>query len=1006
MNKRTVNRDGKMEVIRNILNNNNNIDYIFLIDVNNIEYVVIEGYNKYTDNRNILFVKNNIFNSVSVKNNWFSVDNGLNFVYLIPKDTKENRNNIIDLINKKEIVIGDINLKSNKELFKYVDNVYGESSLQTLLINKRPIKYRKFFGPSDHNIVSYTIKVKTKFNTELKLCQVDDNVSKKIVKDILDGKLVRYKPKIKFRKYNYCFNDREKLNEEILNEYIDKNVIKVYKKYNYLWKNYRREPFLGTYVNDNIVKTFANHLREDKNKQYYNMIIDDDIKFDSDIIKKTKSKALNYDYLKLETIYKAIDEYVYENKETNNSEKNERVINNVLKQINNCKFKLRANTFFLLKNKKLQDYNDVRMIVIMPTLVKIYETLIFDEVENFLSDLIGKEKYQWGGVRKGSTYRALFDLRDKMSKFDNIKALLLLDMTKGYDSVNLDKLLAMINKIQDKRIKTLLKNWVFIVKNLDIVMNNNTIKKTRGIPMGLSLSPIMFVFYVHNAIQEFKKNNLVLYIDDIATFIPDSLNNNEADKFIEDLIKKLAEYDLEINKKKSVMISKDDHFIKKYKKIFDFKDSEKYLGRELKIGLDGKIAQDDRFYFDGKKIKGKPAWINFSIKRLIYNGALDARFRYKFFMWPTDNILVKKKIFENSWNLYKSGDTKYSYVQMALVSTNLFRYLLDPIFIRECYYNIFINNIDRNIVNNSVRNKLYVRKPQIDKIIDVIHIAWNDSLNFNSDLDWIEIAKDFINNIWANFKIEIYNNYMREKANNNIFVFDQLNINSKFIKNFAFINDLVFNHINRNKNKQIILWKFLDYFSLKYYTWLVNDNNYNVNSEIEFQDFDIKKDLFNVNMDNWEEYAKNKNIRYWGVIEDLIKLEKHIANHKNIGNMIDKEFENVYNKVFKFGVKSLNEKELKLYDMNVADAYYYKKNRIKFKKKNLDYLKCSFYKILKLFIIFDTIYGDKYYNSVNLEELRINLLLKIDSLDLLADKLIEVIKIEPFIEGLGDDIYN
>ena len=66
-------------------------------------------------------------------------------------------------------------------------------------------------------------------------------------------------------------------------------------------------------------------------------------------------------------------------------------------------------------------------------------------------------------------------------------------------------------------------------------------------------------------------------------------------------------------------------------------------------------------------------------------------------------------------------------------------------------------------------------------------------------------------------------------------------------------------------------------------------------------------------------------------------------------------------------------------------------------------MKNAFNKILKLFFIFDSLYGDKYYNNCNFEEIRLNLLIKVDTLDNLADKIVRVINTENVIDSLKGD---
>lgn len=996
LNKNKNNRMGKIELVRNVLNNNNNIDFVFLIDVKNIEFLLLEGYTKYSDNRNILFIKSNIVVDVKVENNIFRVNNDLVFVYLVPNAKNNEKNIVIDEIIKGTIVIGDLNIKSNKELFNCINEVFGENTLQSVLINKRPIKYKKINAPSDHVIIIYDVYLTVNLSTNLKLCEIDEQVSIKTIKKLIDGEDFRYKPNIKLRRYNYEISDRERVNEEILDDYINNNISRAYKKYSYLWKGFRREPFLGTKVNNNIIQTFAIHLKANKDKIYSNVLIDEDIKFfDYNNRFYCKSVALNYDYIKLRNICKAINDYIAENKKEH-EDKIQNIITNVLRRINKMKYKLRANTFFLMKDKKLENFNHVRMIIIMPTLIKIYESLIINEVQDFISNLIISDQYQWGGIAGGSTYRAMYNLREKATNLGRTKALILFDMIKGYDSVDLNLLMDMVQNIQDKRVKYFLYNWVVMVKNLDIVMNNEVVKKGRGVPMGLSMSPIMFVYYVHNALKEVDKSNIVLYMDDIAMLIPFSFNNIEVDAKIEELILNLSYFDLVINKKKSVFISNDPYIVDKYSKDYVFEDSQKYLGRELKIGLDNKIVNDDRFYFDGKYINGTPAWINFAIKRLIYNGALDARIRYKFFMWPTDDKEVRKKIWERAMKFYRSYDSNYSYVQMCLVSTNIFRYMLDPILIKECYIDLLIRGINVNIVNNKIKERLITGKHQIDPALDGIE-GWNEKLKIGDSTDWLKVWKDFCDKLWEQFIDKMFVRYLNFGENNNVERFPGLVLTSSFVKNFKFVNDLIFNHVNRIKTKQMILWRFLDYVEFKFNKWKIDPDTWSVKEVLNFDDISIKKDIFDPQNGNWENYAKTKNKKYWNLISDLIALEERIKKKIKAEKRVEKQMYKLRDKLGNEGYDNLEAYEQEIIDMPQEQLNEYLQERINKVKDNDSRLKTSYKAIINLFLIFDTVYGDRLYNHMNIYELSLNLLLKFDNLKELADKIVVALNNEELV---------
>ena len=146
------NRYLKIEYIRDTLINNK-LDILFLIDVNNIDSIILNGYVKYTDGRNILFVKDEILDKFEVSNYiLYNNNNKLAFVYLPPNNKDDILiNNINILINNKYTVIGDLNFKSNKKLTS-IYHFTGEDSLQIGAMNPDFVRTFSIVAPSDlHN---------------------------------------------------------------------------------------------------------------------------------------------------------------------------------------------------------------------------------------------------------------------------------------------------------------------------------------------------------------------------------------------------------------------------------------------------------------------------------------------------------------------------------------------------------------------------------------------------------------------------------------------------------------------------------------------------------------------------------------------------------------------------------------------------------------------------------------------------------------------------------------
>ena len=1012
LNKDYVKFKNKIDCLRNVLNNNN-IDVIFLIDANNyLDYINLNGYIKNFDGRNILFVKDIIKENVNIIDNVFKL-NDMNFLYLTPNAKANEVNKVINMLKNNNVLYGDFNIKSHKNLMKYINKFNGEDTLQVGAINEKIIKIRKIPSPSDHMMVLIHTKKKLRYCMNLKLKEISYINTKKIVNNIIDNRKFKFIPKIVIKKYNNYLKDRDLLNNELIDEIINGNVRRAYKKYNYLWTKLRKEPFLGSHVNKNIEDGFKNHLLHKEKKRYMKLNILNEDLFDGLELNRTKSTALNYDYLQLDSIYKSLKELIKKksidimrkNKEknlkldnfnfiNNNIDTKEEikrmltnVVNNIIKNANNYYNKIRANTFFLIKNKKLIEFGDVRMIIIMPTFVKLFETIIVSDIISYLSQIIILQKYQWGGIIDGSTYRAMIDLRLKMEK-EKVKGVLFLDMRKGYDSINFDLLRNMINKIQNNRIKTLLINWWILMSNLDIVINNNIIRRTRGIPMGSSLSPIIFVFYLHNIIDDNIKKLCSMYIDDIAMIIPNNYDINKTNKVFNDLLKELEKGDLIINVNKSVIVSEDDLIRKNFENKLIIRDNEKYLGREIKLEKNGNIIGDDSCFKKFSFVNNKLYWINFAIKRLIYNGALEARIRFKFYMWPTKDKEVRKKIFQNSWKFYKQ-ENKYSYVQVIMVSTNLFRFFIDPLNLLE--YKKIVNEDNINRININFKAELRTGINQVDKIVDKLEIDWMLDYEVDEDNLWY-FYKSFSDCLWDQFKEKMIINYREEKARDNIQIFNNINLDSSIIKNIGCVMDCIFNHAHKNKFKMILFWDLCEMLNSCFSEWKIDNKIVK-----DINNFNIKKRIFmaNRNDKDWENEVRINNSKSWIFINNLLDLEESVKKKINMKDKLIKEKDKSLVK-FQNNIK-LNEFEEKLFKMEYDEFFKYIDKKDEEHKNKYNSNKIIFKKLVKYLIIFDCIYCDKSYNNMNYDEIRLNFLIKLDDINELAEKIIKVIKIEKYI---------
>ena len=888
LNKDINNRYMKIEYLRDILTDNK-LDIIYLIDVNNTSSLILNGYKKYDDTRNILFVKDEILDPFTISRNCiFNESMKLAFTYLTPNSTDYILiNNLLILINMNYTIVGDVNFKSNKIIHDVIPHFTGEDSLQIGFISDKLINVHSIAAPSDHRFVIGEMKIFANLMRSLKIGEMNDNVSKDIVFDILKGNNPKFIPKITIPQYHIGLNDREKSINNMIDNYLNNNTRRLFEKFNFLWKFDRREPFLGKSVPKTVRTSYAIHLKENVNKIYKTIPNINNIDkewIDSLVVKPTKSNAINHEFLSLKNISQSINEFLL-----NPDNKDFDFVNNIINLANKYKNDQNAETFFLQKNRIINDFNDVRVIMIVPTLIKIFESIIFNKVMTYLSEFLNQFKYQYGGIISGSTYKAMAKIKLIQEEKD-AEGVILFDMAKGYDTVNLAILRDCFQRINDDMVKNLLITWVLMVYNMDVLVNNIKVKRTRGIPMGLSLSPIVFVYYVHIALEHIDKSFMAMYIDDIAL----ALYKNQAKlnyNLINNIIAALKAFDLIINEKKTMYDTPDDDLDRLLNNRFKKFDTTKYLGRNITINGDGKIIQDDRYFnLKGNRSDAMIYWATFFVKRIIYNAAIDAKLRYKLIMWSTDSIVLRKQLWIKHWSFLRKCMQCYSYLQVAFSIFNIFRYFIDISIINKIKKEITDNTKDFSKFDQILFNRLITNIPQIDVPLKKVKFNYKILLVIE---DEIIATKKFLDNAWSTFKSCLSEDYVNRKINNNEKYYKLINefCNSKLFKGFGSLQLIVFLHFNKKNKKTRIKDAFLLYALdalLAAYDNSINKIFYGQANIEDVEKFDLdfifkhikfdKDDEYFTSMDNdtWNNWRDDKCVSLWVLVDKLLNILRDI----------------------------------------------------------------------------------------------------------------------------------
>ena len=238
----------------------------------------------------------------------------------------------------------------------------------------------------------------------------------------------------------------------------------------------------------------------------------------------------------------------------------------------------------LLKKKKdiISSSNDLRGISIMPaiimTLDKITIAYASPKADIYLS------KYQHGGRSKYSTNTAKLNLIYSTNT-KGYKYCLLLDLSKAFDKVNRQILKETINQIPDNQLSQLLLYVTELYKKIDIDIEGEIIKPTRGIPQGSAYGPLLFTLYINKILKDMEgktdKLSAQAFMDDIIISSKDKTTLEQALNFIHQEITKL---DMELNLNKCEFLSENPQDNIKDQTtgiILNSQQTAKYLGQTI-----------------------------------------------------------------------------------------------------------------------------------------------------------------------------------------------------------------------------------------------------------------------------------------------------------------------------------------------------------------------------------------------------------------------------------------
>ena len=187
-----------------------------------------------------------------------------------------------------------------------------------------------------------------------------------------------------------------------------------------------------------------------------------------------------------------------------------------------------AKVYPLFKDGELNDKNNYRPISVIPTVARVFERLIYDQLYNYLNDNNLIDTQQSGFRSLHSTVTALLDLtNDWCVNIDKkcVNGAIFLDLKKAFDTVNHQILLKKLEYFGfDPTAITFFHSYLSNRKQQCNVngVNSDLLHVSCGVPQGTILGPLLFLMYINDLPNCLKYCTARLYADDTSLTVSGS----------------------------------------------------------------------------------------------------------------------------------------------------------------------------------------------------------------------------------------------------------------------------------------------------------------------------------------------------------------------------------------------------------------------------------------------------------------------------------------------------
>lgn len=444
----------------------------------------------------------------------------------------------------------------------------------------------------------------------------------------------------------------------------------------------------------------------------------------------------------------------------------------------------------VFKNGDKLEINNFRAISVLPNTSKLYERVIYNQLNDYLIESKFYHEKQYGFINKSNTTAACINLVGEIQKSLDLRKItgcLFVDFSKAFDSVDHSKLLEKMFCLNlNENTRKLFKSYLQNRKQYTDVNNSASEMKyiNCGVPQGSILGPLFFNIFINDIFNLKLHGKIQLYADDATLFYSTDSYESIINMIKED-IKMLSSYAndnyLTLNLKKTnyLLFNKPENLnieIKVDNEIIENVKVVKHLG----LLLNEKLDWNDHIQHVRKKIlpmSGVLRKLSYTLPiyvlKNLYYAFIHSHLSHLNLIWNTTtqaNIkelrIIQNKAIKNIYKLPRLTPTIHLYNENILPIDLLIKY--NTI--------IFIQQLKLNKIKNSFileeRNQIHQHFTRTNQDLVIHNMSTNHGrrsiiyqgfnlynnipLNIRNELSFTKFKKSVKSNIFNN---SIYVNF-------------------------------------------------------------------------------------------------------------------------------------------------------------------------------------------------------------------------------------------------------